>query len=85
MDIVSNSRYTLGTGSPNYVSEQKLKATKIALKEWIKNPIDSPTSHKKQTTKQLLDLQMEMDYKDIISLEIQKEQVAQLISFYSFR
>ena len=85
MDIVSNTRYTLGTRSPNYVWEQKLKATKTALKDWIKNPIDSPNSHRKQTTNQLLDMEMEMVYKEITSSEIQKEQVAQLISFCSFR
>ena len=68
MDIVSNAWYIPITGSPNYVWEHKLKATKTALKEWIKNPIDSSTSHTKQNTKQLLDLQMEMDYKDITSL-----------------
>ena len=65
MDIVLNSWYILVIGFPIYVWEHKVKATKTALKEWIKNPTDSPTSHRKQTTKQLLDMRLDMNYKDI--------------------
>ena len=46
MDVVSNAWHTPVVGSPNYVWEHKLKATKISLKEWIKNPTNSPTSHR---------------------------------------
>jgi len=56
------------------VWEQKLKANKTALKKWIKNPSDSPTMHRKQNIKQLLDLQMDMEQQDITSSKTQNEQ-----------
>lgn len=52
-------------GSPNYVWEQKIKATKIAVKQWIKKPTVSPTTQRKHSTKQLLDLQMGLEIQDI--------------------
>jgi hypothetical protein len=85
MDIVSKSWSIPVNGSPNYVWEQKLKATKTTLKEWIKKPPDSPTSLRKQTTNQLLDLQLDLEQKDITYSEIQNEQEAQLITLRSFR
>ena len=35
-------------GSSSYVWDQKLKATKQALKEWIKNPAPTPTNQRKE-------------------------------------
>ena len=36
-------------GSPSYVWEQKMKLTKIALKSWIKSPLQNPTRNKVET------------------------------------
>jgi len=37
------------SGSPSYVWEQKLKATKYALKNWIKKPVHTPTEQRKES------------------------------------
>ena len=71
--------------SPSYVWEQKLKATKIALKDWIKNLNNTPSCHIKETIQQLLDLQMEMERGDINTIDLEREQAAQHTSFWSFR
>eukprot|EP00253_Pinus_taeda_P020085 PITA_20085 len=47
MDTVSKAWSIPVLGSTNYVWEQKLKATKTALKEWIKKPSDYSTSLRK--------------------------------------
>lgn len=70
MDTVKKAWFTHVPGSPSYVWEKKLKATKTTLKEWIKKPTDSPTSHRKQNIKQLLDLQRGMELQNITCLEI---------------
>jgi hypothetical protein len=72
MDTVSKSWSIFVNGSPNYVWEHKLKATKTALKAWIKRPTDSPTSLRKQTTNQLLDLQLDLEHKDITYSKFRK-------------
>eukprot|EP00253_Pinus_taeda_P003653 PITA_03653 len=73
------------TRSPNYVWEQKLKATKAALKEWVKTPPNTFNTYRKEAVQQLADLQLEMEGKDITMQQLEKEQVAQLTSFSSFR
>jgi hypothetical protein len=85
MDTVLKAWSSPVIGSCSYVWEQKLKATKTALKKWIKKPSDSPTSLRKQTINQLLDLQLDLDLKDISHFEIQKEKEAQLKTLHSFR
>ena len=72
-------------GSPIYVWEQKLKATKTTLKEWIKKSTDSPTSHRKQNIQQLHDFQMGLELQGITCSEIQIEQEHQISNFRSFR
>ena len=67
--------------SPSYAWEQKLKATKIALKDWIKNLNNTPSCHIKETIQQLLDLQMEMERGDINTIDLEREQAAQHTSF----
>ena len=71
--------------SPSYVWEQKLKATKIALKDWIKNLNNTPSYHIKEIIQQLLDLQMEMERGDIKTIDLKREQVAQHTSFDPFK
>jgi hypothetical protein len=51
------------------VWEHKIKITKNALKEWIKNSNNTPSSHKRETIQQLTNLQMKMENKDITSQE----------------
>jgi len=37
------------SGSPRFVWEKKLKATKHALKTWVKNPMNTPLGHRQET------------------------------------
>jgi branched-subunit amino acid aminotransferase/4-amino-4-deoxychorismate lyase len=67
------------------VWEHKIKATKHALKEWIKNPNKTPSIHRRETFQLLTDLQMEIENKDITNQDLEKEQAAQFNSFRSFR
>ena len=49
------------TGSPNFVWEQKLKFTKLALKEWAKQNVKAPSSDKIEALKFLEEIQLEME------------------------
>jgi hypothetical protein len=73
------------SGSPRFVWEKKLKATKQALKTWVKNPMNTPLGHRQETIQQLADLQVEMETKDIFSSDLEKEQAAQSKTFCVFR
>ena len=64
--------------------EKKLKATKHALKAWVKNPINTPLRHRKETVQQLSDLQVEMEIKDILNSDLEKEQASQRKTFCAF-
>jgi hypothetical protein len=59
------------------VWEHKLKATKHALKTWLKKPIITPISLRQEAVHQLSDLQVEMDSKAIFKTYLEKEQDAQ--------
>ena len=52
--------------------EHKLKSTKVALKEWIKKPIKTPTSHRKETTQILENLQIDFEKKDITKADLEE-------------
>lgn len=65
------------TGSPSYVWEKKLKATKQALKNWIKRPGPSPIEQRKESVHALQTLQTEMENKDITTELLEKETKAQ--------
>jgi len=67
------------------VWEQKIKKTKYALKDWIKIPNNTPSSHKRDIFQQLADQQMEMESKDITNQDLEKEQAAQFNSYHAFR
>ena len=45
----------------NFVWEQKLKFTKLALKEWVKQYMKSPSNDRIEALKNLEAIQMEMD------------------------
>jgi len=53
------------SGSSIFVWEQKLKATKQALKEWIKNPVPTPINTRKEAVYNLETLQTKMESKEI--------------------
>lgn len=69
------------TGSSSYVWEQKVKATKQALKEWIKKPAPNPTSQRKEIVQSLEALQVKMESRDITLMLLDKEVKIQCASF----
>lgn len=73
------------SGSPSFVWEQKLKATKQALKEWIKNPARTPNNIRKEAVNNLDILQTEMDSKEITTELLNQEIKAQSLTYRSFR
>ena len=70
--------------SPSFVWEKKLKATKIALKDWVKKPNNTPTRHKKEIVQLLENMQLELESKEITCSELEKEQASQANSFLLF-
>jgi len=73
------------TGSPSYVWEQNLKATKHVLKNWIKRLGPSPTQQRKESVHALQALQTEMENKDITTELLEKETKAQRSAHQIFR
>eukprot|EP00253_Pinus_taeda_P020601 PITA_20601 len=73
------------TGSSSYVWEQKLKATKLALKEWIRKPAPNPSSQRKETVQAFDALQTEMESREITTSLLDKEVKIQCSAFRSFR
>eukprot|EP00253_Pinus_taeda_P004415 PITA_04415 len=72
-------------GSTSYVWEQKLKATKQALKDWIKKPIHTPTEQRKEAVQSLQTLQTDMETKEITTEVLETETQAQRSAHQSFR
>eukprot|EP00253_Pinus_taeda_P005951 PITA_05951 len=72
-------------GSPSYIWEQKLKATKHALKEWIKKPAPNPTNQRKEAVQRLHSMQMEMENKDITVELLDEEVKTQRSTYQAFR
>ena len=72
-------------GSPSYVWEQKLKRTKYALKAWIKKPLSTPYSSRKETVKVLANIQFSMEESEITKPLLIREKFAQANYFLSFR
>eukprot|EP00253_Pinus_taeda_P019238 PITA_19238 len=72
-------------GSPSYVWEQKLKATKLALKNWAKKPVHTPTEQRKEAVQALQNLQTEMENIDINADLMEKETKAQCSAHHTFR
>eukprot|EP00253_Pinus_taeda_P020488 PITA_20488 len=61
------------SGSFSYIWEQKLKATKLALKEWIKKPDPTPTNQRKEAVQMLHSLQTNMENSNITADILDKE------------
>lgn len=72
-------------GSPCYVWEQKLKATKQAMKEWIRKPAPTPISIRKEEVSTLETLQTELESKEITAKHLEQEIKAQAATYRSFR
>lgn len=62
-----------------------MKNTKKALKEWVKKAANTPTSQRKEATKQLEELQFGLEEKDISTMDLDKEKYAQRKAYISFR
>ena len=72
-------------GSPSYVWNKKLKKrTKCALKAWIKKPLSTPFSNRKETVKVLVDIQFSMEDSEITKPLLVREKYAQANYFLSF-
>ena len=85
MNIVSRSWSRPVTGLPNFVWEQKLKFTKLSLKEWVKQTLKFPSSDRIEVLKNLEEIQKEMDEAGITPAKLEKEQQAQFNAFCAFR
>ena len=71
--------------SLNDASEQKLRHLKIALKSWIKKPVSTPYSHRKEFAQALKEIQFNMEDLEITKPLLMKKHYAQNSSFLSFR
>ena len=85
LDIVHLAWSHYVVGSPNFIWEKKLNNTKIALKNWIKQPQKTPSSNRIEKVSKLAEFQFEMEENDITISQLACERSAQLISFQAFR
>ena len=61
MNIVSQAWSNYVVGSPNFVFEHKLKNTKLALKQWVKSPLSTPTTNRMENVAELFAIQIGME------------------------
>ena len=73
LDTVGNLWRVSVIGSPNFVWERKLKNTKFALKDWIKQSLQSPTNNRIQALARLEEIQLEMEESEITLAILDKE------------
>ena len=85
MHIVSQDWSQYIDGSPSYVWEQKLKKTKVALKKWVKNTLNTPTNNKQEKVLELYEIQLEMEVSEIAKSQLALEQFAQIKTSQVFR
>ena len=85
MENVISAWSTPVIGSPSFVWEHKLKAMKISLKYWVRNPNNTPTSHRNDTIQLLENLQIDLESKEITHSELEKEKATQAKSYLSFQ
>eukprot|EP00253_Pinus_taeda_P022451 PITA_22451 len=71
--------------SSSFVWEQKLKATKYALKDWIRKPTPNPTSTRKEAVHTLENLQVDMESNEITTKLLEQETKAQCSTYRSLR
>jgi hypothetical protein len=85
MEVVTKAWSTPVIGSPSFVWEQKLKATKSALKEWVKSPSNPYSAKRKEVVQQLADFQMDMESQDITIQRIGEGTSCPTCLFQSFQ
>ena len=71
-------------GYPSYVCEHKIKCTKYALKIWVKTPLTTPMSSRKESVHVLAKIQLGMEESEISKSHLENEQSAQINTFLSF-
>ena len=76
MDIVNEVWSQYMDGYPSFVWEQKFKRTKYALKAWIKKPLTTPTSSRKESVKELAKNQFSLEKTDISHSLLSMEKLA---------
>ena len=72
-------------GSPSYVWEQKLKQTKIVLKNWLRVPLSSPSLSRKDNVDKLSKIHIGMENGDVSLSQITLEREAQYLTSHAFR
>ena len=72
-ELISHVWSQFIVGSPSYVWEQKLKLTKIALKSWIKAPLQNPTRFRVDIVQALAEIQLSMENTEISKYQLRVE------------
>ena len=85
LDTIQSSWDIPINGSPSYVWEKKLKATKKALKEWLRNLPNPPSQQRKDEVQQLETLQIGMEGLHITLEILNKEAAYQRNTHQAFR
>ena len=85
MDIVSQAWSNYVLGSPNFFFEQKLKNTKLVLKQWVKSPLSTPTTRRMENVAELFSIQIGMEDRETTSSQKSQEQFAQYKTTQSFK
>ena len=84
MELVVESWAQYVNGSPSFVREQKLKNTKHALKKWVKNSFNSPTTSRLENVIELSEIRLEMETSDITKPQLTFEHLAQIKTSLAF-
>lgn len=83
IDIVKEAWAKPISGSSSFVWEQKFKATKHVLKDWIRKPAPNPTSTRKEVVHTLENLQANMESNEITAKLLEQEIKAQRSTYRS--
>jgi len=85
IDIVKEEWAKPISRSSSFVWEKKLKATKYALKDWIRKPAPNPTNTRKEAVHTLENLQDNMERKEITTELLEQETKAQCSTYQALR
>ena len=72
-DIVTQVWSQFVVGSPCFVWEHKLKNTKLALKNWVKQPLNTPTNNMHERVLELSEIQLGMEESKITKSQLALE------------
>ena len=73
MEIIQGAWNSNIHGSPSYIWESKLKATRLALKNWAKLSFKGPTFQKKQIQDDLVTFQKRMEDEEVTLVALNQE------------